>query len=584
MTTKYLDAKRIRGRVLSPHSDPVVIGGTSSGTGGSVWADGTQDGLDHTVWYDIRRGVTVGEDGHQSGNGVTGVANNSTNGGDGFTDHPTDTIRSQGGATAQWKMRLKVTIDDIVTNSGTDVGVGIGMSSSNGDDLGGHQAMFLMRFNNSTRKFYVTGRKGGSWDSSDADHISEIGTNMMATGTWYVTLWMPSASGRHEFRCKVTTNSDYETSTTSSGTVHDNDNWGNEDVGFVKYFKVGNSKPSSTSVDNHVYFKVEDMKLWNGTNDFTTTPTTTIDMAHSTGVGSSSTGAKSRYTLYSERNPLVIREEANWGNNGTKMNHTPPAIVEKAALVNNVPEGTIFEETDTRKVYFLQNNAWEQSYPRTVTWENNLSSSSGWSNDNTSDLEVTGGVIQYKDHTYNKETTYWDMTQLDDITGGISNTAWVLRFKITLSGSANGSDEPLFGFHMTENGSQAVDDNGDALGAYFYIDRSNTWRRVYGTAKADSTSIAGSTFSPHGWGNWTAGTSFWVEYSRNGSVFWVKAFLTSDFDTQQTSNATGNPTMSVAIPSGVGTLRYLTAGHYNQGAGYTVQIDDLQFWNGVSEL
>ena len=362
MTIKYLDAKRIQGSELSRHSTPVVIGGTSSGTGGNVWADGTQDGSDHTVWYDIRRGVTVGEDGHQTGNGVTGVANNSTNGGDGFNDHPTDTIKSQGGATARWGMRFKVTIDDIVTNSGTDVAVGIGMSSSNGDDIGGHQANFLMKFNNSTRKFYCTGKKGGSWDSNDSQFISEIGTNMMAAGTWYVTLWMPAAMSRHEFRCSVSQNSDYTTNDTGSGTVHDNDNWGNEDpnYGFVKYFRVGNSKPNSNTVDNHVYFKVEDVKLWNGTLDTSTPPTTVVDMDHSAGVPG--TGTTSRYTRYTERNPLVIREEANWGANGTKIDFTPKPSEDKATLLASptlLDENTIFEEVDSRTTYFLQSDVWK---------------------------------------------------------------------------------------------------------------------------------------------------------------------------------------------------------------------------------
>ena len=116
-----------------------------------------------------------------------------------------------------------------------------------------------------------------------------------------------------------------------------------------------------------------------------------------------------------------------------------------------------------------------------ATWTTDLSSDTGWSNDNTSDLEVTGGVIQYKDNNYNLETTYYDMTAIGGITGGISNTSWVLRFKMTLSGTADGSDEPAFGFHMTEDASQAINDNGDALGAYYYIDRGNTWRRIYGT-------------------------------------------------------------------------------------------------------
>ena len=366
MAIKYLDAKRIQGTELSRHSTPVVIGGTSSGTGSSTWADGTQDGLDHTVWYDIRRGVTVGEDGHQSGNGVTGVANNTTNGGDGFTDHPGTSTPSRGGAAAQWGMRFKVTIDSITTNSSSDVAIGIGMASTNSvgnGNMGGHQAGFLMKFNNSTRKFYVTGKKGASWDLTDTQYIEEIGTNMMATGTWYVTLWMPIAMSKHSFYCKVTNNSDYVTSATQSGEVNDNDNWGNEDsdYGFVKFFRVGNSKPSgASSIDNHVYFKVEDMKLWNGTLNFATTPTTTIDMNHSTGVAGA--GSKSRYTRYNERSPLVIREEANWGKNGTKMNFTPVPAEDKATLIGsptNLPENTIFEETDTQTYHFLQSDIWK---------------------------------------------------------------------------------------------------------------------------------------------------------------------------------------------------------------------------------
>ena len=72
MSIKYLDSKRIRGSKQATHTDPVVIGGTSSGTGGSVWADGTQYNSEaDTLTYDIRRG------------NIYGLANVSNDGGDG---------------------------------------------------------------------------------------------------------------------------------------------------------------------------------------------------------------------------------------------------------------------------------------------------------------------------------------------------------------------------------------------------------------------------------------------------------------------------------------------------------------------
>ena len=587
MAIKYLDAKRIQGTELSRHSTPVVIGGTSSGTGSSTWADGTQDVLDHTVWYDIRRGVTVGEDGHQSGNGVTGVANNTTNGGDGFTDHPGTSTPSRRCAAAQWGMRFKVTIDSITTNSSSDVAIGIGMASTNSvgnGNMGGHQAGFLMKFNNSTRKFYVTGKKGASWDLTDTQYIEEIGTNMMATGTWYVTLWMPIAMSKHSFYCKVTNNSDYVTSATQSGEVNDNDNWGNEDsdYGFVKFFRVGNSKPSgASSIDNHVYFKVEDMKLWNGTNDFTTTPTTTIDMAHSTGVGSSSTGAKSRYTKYNERSPLIIREEANWENNGTKMNHTPVAVVEKAALVNNLPEGTIFEETDTKKVYFLQSNAWEQAYPRTPTFEDDFSTDN-YVNSGT-DIQVINNHLEFEilRHT-TSDTLYRDIyTVLGN--ANISNTDWILRFKVNITDDASGghSSHKKWFFGFSNNGNTAWSGNSNRLGWGMQCSSGSSERYIQ-MSWADNENGSSNTVNMDTSVVTSGGNETLYYQLQRIDTTTLRGTLFSD-STYETVVETKDQT----ITAGDGEdMRYFTCFNDNSAdsAGdISGTIDDMEFWNGVTE-
>ena len=575
--TKYLDAKRVQGVSLAGHSDPMVIGGTSSGTGSSTWADGTQDGSDHTVWYDIRRGVTVGEDDHQDGNGVTGLANASTNGGDGFVDHPDKTNASQG-SDSQWGIRFKLTIDSITTNSSSTVKVGIGMSSSNGDNGGGHEGSLVMKFNNSTRKFMCTGSKSGG-DTDDSAKTKEIGSNMMATGTWYVTVWQYPITSYSRFKASVTTNSDYTTSATTSANTNDNDNWGNEDSNFVKYFRVFNSNGSS--IDNHVYFKVEDMKLWNGTNDFTTTPTTTIDMAHSTGVGSSSTGAKSRYTKYSERSPLIIREEANWENNGTKMNHTPVAVVEKAALVNNLPEGTIFEETDTKKVYFLQSNAWEQAYPRTPTFEDDFSTDN-YVNSGT-DIQVINNHLEFEilRHT-TSDTLYRDIyTVLGN--ANISNTDWILRFKVNITDDASGghSSHKKWFFGLSNTGATAWSGNSNRLGWGMQCSSGSSERYIQ-MSWADNENGSSNTVNMDTSVVTSGGNETLYYQLQRIDTTTLRGTLFSD-STYETVVETKDQT----ITAGDGEdMRYFTCFNDNSAdsAGdISGTIDDMEFWNGVTE-
>ena len=219
-----------------------------------------------------------------------------------------------------------------------------------------------------------------------------------------------------------------------------------------------------------------------------------------------------------------------------------------------------------------------------ATWTTDLSSATGWTNDNTADLEVTGGVIQYKDNDYNYETTYYDMTAIGGITGGISNTAWILRFKWYLTGTAS-TDDPLFAFSFTEDASQAVTDNGDALGFYIYHDRNNTWRKYFNITKADTTSTRGTASVVDEGFTYSNNTWYWTEIKKDGSTLTIKTFDSADYDTQildSGNNTASDGTITTIIPAGVGTLRYLTAGHHTQGSGLTVQIDDIQFWDGVS--
>ena len=289
MTIKYLDSKRIRGSKQATHTDPVVIGGTS-GTG-SAFADGTQyNSEDDTLTYDIRRG------------NIYGLANVSNDGGDGAERN-------------KWGLRFKLTIDSIVTNSSTPTYIGIGMSSSYGHyGAGQNQISLMMKFSSSSSDTDFRTSGGRSTPTSEN---SEVGSNMLATGTWYVTV---ERRDNTTARVTVTTNSDYGTSSTYEDKSIDG-NTGNEDVQYIKYFFVKNVVGST--VDNHVYFKVEDVKLWNGTNTYSGTPTTTIDMSHNI-IGWNKSPASS-----------------NVGNG--RINFLPTAVHEKSTLVTAAPwtkEGT----------------------------------------------------------------------------------------------------------------------------------------------------------------------------------------------------------------------------------------------------
>ena len=212
------------------------------------------------------------------------------------------------------------------------------------------------------------------------------------------------------------------------------------------------------------------------------------------------------------------------------------------------------------------------TYP--PTYETDFSSSTGWTTSNSSkvDIDTSANELQIKENGGSLAQMYYDLGS------NVSATKWVLRCRILVNGSAS-SDEVLFKFELNDTSNASANTNSDALGFYVYTDRNNTWSRIYQVCKDSTTSVQGTPASPAYYGNISNSTYYYITLTRSSATdFEVKIRTGSHSGT-----VLGTLTQS-SIPSGLTGLRYITAQTYPQGQGQTMDISDLEFYNGVTSI
>jgi hypothetical protein len=212
------------------------------------------------------------------------------------------------------------------------------------------------------------------------------------------------------------------------------------------------------------------------------------------------------------------------------------------------------------------------TYP--PTYETDFSSSTGWTTSNSSkvDIDTSANELQIKENGGSLAQMYYDLGS------NVSATKWVLRCRILVNGSAS-SDEVLFKFELNDTSNASANTNSDALGFYVYTDRNNTWSRIYQVCKDSTTSVQGTSASPAYYGNISNSTYYYITLTRSSATdFEVKIRTGSHSGT-----VLGTLTQS-SIPSGLTGLRYITAQTYPQGQGQTMDISDLEFYNGVTSI
>ena len=207
-----------------------------------------------------------------------------------------------------------------------------------------------------------------------------------------------------------------------------------------------------------------------------------------------------------------------------------------------------------------------------ITFESDFSSASGWTTSNSSkvDISTSNNELQIKENGGSLAQMYYDLG------ASVSATKWVIRCRILVNGNAN-TDEVLFKLELNDTSNASSNTNSDALGFYVYTDRNNTWSRIYQVCKDNTTSVQGLSATPAYYGNISSGTYYYITLTRSSATdFEVKIRTGSHSGT-----VLGTLTQS-SIPSGLTGLRYLTAQNYLQGQGQTMDISNLEFYNGVS--
>jgi len=249
------------------------------------------------------------------------------------------------------------------------------------------------------------------------------------------------------------------------------------------------------------------------------------------------------------------------------------------SATSDLPDNTLFDETDTHSSYWLQTVdsvlGW---YP---TYHTNFSSNAGWSaNDTHVFIDTTNNMLEFElDDNSTDEFLNYDMGA-----GNISNDKWILRFELVFNtwnlNGVNVDNNFFIGCFDNASPTGAVP-SGDALiWGQFVRDSFDTKLRSINGGSETDTADAGNPFSSS---SVTIGTTYYCEVKRvSATSLTFKAFTGSFSGTQVGS------TVTRATTSGVTDLRYLTIFLHSDGTvsgnGWSGYLKNLQFFNGVSSV
>ena len=213
----------------------------------------------------------------------------------------------------------------------------------------------------------------------------------------------------------------------------------------------------------------------------------------------------------------------------------------------------------------------------TLTYSNVYSTSTGLVASN-SQVSVTGGVLQILHRlTATNDSAYYDLSSYN-----ISDTAWTLRFKFNCSARSSSASNPNTAglFYLSSTNDNDMTSNGIGL----------KWMLGGGGNNPTTVDLAGGSSNQtsaegYVWGTTTttgitsAGTTKWIEITRNGSTIYLKIYSDAFVTLQETVSATFTGTIS-----GLKYLSYKARNNNTASWTATFNIDDLYFYNGVSSV
>ena len=180
--------------------------------------------------------------------------------------------------------------------------------------------------------------------------------------------------------------------------------------------------------------KVDDFLI---TNDILTTTEITA-LASGTAVADVSPAIGNQKIHYTFTTNFNDSAPSGLGN-GTAYQTTIVSSGKQFNNTSNLPENTLFEETDTYKTYWLQDNAWALTKPSplNMTYANSTAADAVWIPDG--DRTTGEGIIKI-DTTNNYLKDYWDTTtstfRLSQNTydlGSSLGTTWTVQYTVNFS-------------------------------------------------------------------------------------------------------------------------------------------------------
>ena len=235
----------------------------------------------------------------------------------------------------------------------------------------------------------------------------------------------------------------------------------------------------------------------------------------------------------------------------------------------NVQDNSILVEKDTAERY------WAGS---TVKIDTDFSSNTGWTNGGGGFVAISSGSLAYNCGNASPATS--DSRSYYDLGTNVSESKWVLRFKMTSTVVSNSASSCHLGFGLSSITS-AWDVNGSALvfvrGAgtnsndnQYYLSRA-TLGGFVDNGNANKAGFSTST------GNVT-NQVYYVELKRTSATTVVATIFSDEYVTAVESE-------TFTDLSGVTGLRYLKCASRSQNTNTSNgTIDDVVFYNGVSSV
>ena len=256
---------------------------------------------------------------------------------------------------------------------------------------------------------------------------------------------------------------------------------------------------------------------------------------------------------------VIIRYKTSSGITATGGD-TITTISEEQTKPTNVPDGSRYEETDTRKIY--------------TKLVSNLTHEDDFSSDNFTDVGSGVGV-----NTTNKTlggafprgartATYKAITELSD-------TSWVIRFKFNLTSHSGSPTGVYIGVTDTSNATDTTNTSRDAIMFWTYSDGgvkyaiSHPTDTVFGLAYTDMTTTPSN------------GDVYYVELKRTSATAGTCS-LYSDSGFSTLVEAKNFTIASGASNTGLDNILITNLSDGGSGGTTVATIEDLKIYNGVT--